>query len=134
MNMIKVFRKIRQNMIKEKKVTNYFLYAVGEIVLVVIGILIALQINNTSENQKKRQIELSYLERLVIDLKDNEKLWTDFRELKEKQLKAANIFLKFSFNKNKDSVLDIIMPHFNSVFSWVDLNINQVTYTRLYGI
>lgn len=118
-------------MIKEKKVTNYFLYAVGEIVLVVIGILIALQINNTNEDQKKREIELSYLERLVIDLKDNEKLWTDFHDIKEKQLKATNIFLKFSFNKNKDSVLDIIMPHFNSIFSWVDINVNQVTFEEM---
>lgn len=129
--MIKVFRKIRQRLVSENKFSQYLIYAIGEIVLVVIGILIALQINNTSENKKKRQIELSYLERLVIDLKDNEKLWTDFHELKEQQLKAANIFLKFSFNKNKDSVLDIIMPHFNSVFSWVDLNINQVTFDEM---
>ncbi len=129
--MIKVFRKIRQRLLSEKKFSQYLLYALGEIILVVIGILIALQINNASENKKKREIELSYLERLSIDLKDNEKLWTDFHELKEKQLTAANIFLKFSFNKNKDSVLDIIMPYFNSIFSWVDLNINQVTFDEM---
>jgi hypothetical protein len=47
--MIKFFRKIRQNMIKENKVSKYLLYAIGEILLVVIGILIALQINSSNE-------------------------------------------------------------------------------------
>lgn len=50
--MIKFFRRIRQSMIKENKVSKYLLYAIGEIVLVVIGILIALQINNWNENKK----------------------------------------------------------------------------------
>ncbi len=43
--MIKAFRKIRQNLIMENKTSKYFKYAIGEILLVVIGILIALQIN-----------------------------------------------------------------------------------------
>ncbi len=51
--MIKFFHKIRQNLLNEGKTTNYFKYALGEIVLVVIGILIALQINNWNENRKK---------------------------------------------------------------------------------
>lgn len=47
--MIKFFRKIRQNLITEGKTGKYLKYAVGEVVLVVIGILIALQINNWNE-------------------------------------------------------------------------------------
>ena len=43
--MIKIFRHMRQNLIMENKTTNYIKYAIGEIVLVVIGILIALSIN-----------------------------------------------------------------------------------------
>ncbi|MGJ8716432.1 MAG: DUF6090 family protein [Maribacter stanieri] len=50
--MIKFFRKIRQNLLSEGKTGKYFKYAVGEIVLVVIGILIALQINNWNEQGK----------------------------------------------------------------------------------
>jgi len=50
--MIKFFRKIRQNLLDEGKTFKYFKYAVGEIVLVVIGILIALQVNNWNENRK----------------------------------------------------------------------------------
>ena len=128
--MIKFFRKTRQKMIKENKASKYLLYAIGEIILVVIGILIALQINNANENRKKRQVEVSYLERLVIDLKDNEKLWTGFHDKKKKQLEAANIFLNFSFRKNQDSVFNI-MPYFNDIFSWEDININQVTFEEM---
>lgn len=52
--MIKFFRTIRQNLLNAGKTTKYFKYALGEIVLVVIGILIALQINNWNENLKRR--------------------------------------------------------------------------------
>ena len=56
--MIKFFRKIRHNLINEGKTTKYLKYAIGEIVLVVIGILIALQINNWNEQRKQK---LNYL-------------------------------------------------------------------------
>lgn len=51
--MIKLFRNIRQNLLAEGKTTKYFKYAIGEIVLVVIGILIALSINNWNESRKQ---------------------------------------------------------------------------------
>jgi hypothetical protein len=50
--MIKFFRKIRQNLLSEGKTRKYFKYAIGEIILVVIGILIALQVNNWNEERK----------------------------------------------------------------------------------
>ncbi|WP_411768962.1 hypothetical protein [Winogradskyella sp. A3E31] len=62
--MIKFFRHIRQSMVNQKKTKKYVLYAIGEIILVVIGILIALQINNWNSNrieniaEKKALIEL----------------------------------------------------------------------------
>ena len=49
--MIKFFRKIRQNLLMENKTGKYFKYAIGEIFLVVIGILIALQLNNLNEQK-----------------------------------------------------------------------------------
>jgi hypothetical protein len=54
--MIKLFKKIRQNLLLENKTSKYFKYAIGEIVLVVIGILIALQINNWNENKKSLRV------------------------------------------------------------------------------
>mgnify|MGYP000958245817 CR=1 FL=1 len=53
--MIKFFRKIRRQLLTENKFTKYLLYAIGEIVLVVIGILIALQINNANEKSKSEE-------------------------------------------------------------------------------
>jgi hypothetical protein len=50
--MIKFFRKIRQNLLIENKTSKYFKYAIGEIILVVIGILVALQINNWNEHHQ----------------------------------------------------------------------------------
>ena len=52
--MIKFFRKIRQNLLKENKTGKYFKYAIGEIFLVMLGILLALQVNNWNENRVAR--------------------------------------------------------------------------------
>ncbi|HBR54718.1 MAG TPA: hypothetical protein DEA82_11280 [Flavobacteriaceae bacterium] len=72
--MIKFFRKIRQRMLSESKFSRYFFYAIGEIILVVIGILIALQINNWNEERKLDRLELSLLQEmkgnLVSDISD----------------------------------------------------------------
>jgi hypothetical protein len=69
--MIKFFRKIRQNLLMENKTGKYFKYAIGEIILVVIGILIALQINNWNENNKLRIKEKAILENLKKSLEDD---------------------------------------------------------------
>ncbi|MBO6793044.1 DUF6090 family protein [Polaribacter sp.] len=66
--MIKFFRKIRQKTLTENKFSKYLLYAIGEIILVVIGILIALQINNLNEEKKSRTKEVSYLKNIKTDL------------------------------------------------------------------
>lgn len=59
--MIKLFKIVRQKLLIEKKLSKYLVYAIGEIVLVVIGILIALSINNWNENRKARISEQNYL-------------------------------------------------------------------------
>ncbi len=63
--MIKFFRKIRYDLMEKNKTGKYFKYAIGEIVLVVIGILIALQINNWNEKTRKyNAIAQNYLNSL----------------------------------------------------------------------
>lgn len=69
--MIKFFRQIRQNLLMENKTGKYFKYAIGEIVLVVIGILIALQINNWNENLKNRDFEKEMLTQIQDNLKQD---------------------------------------------------------------
>ena len=67
--MIKFFRHIRKSLIMENNTSKYFKYATGEIVLVVIGFLIALQINNWNENRKDRIKEIHFLNNVKTDLK-----------------------------------------------------------------
>jgi len=67
--MLKFFRAIRKKLIEKDNVRKYLLYAIGEILLVVIGILIALQVNTWNENRKIANEEQAILIRLVDDLK-----------------------------------------------------------------
>lgn len=66
--MIKFFRKIRQKLLGENRFSKYMIYAIGEIALVVIGILIALSINNSNEYRKNRETEKVYLNSLYDEL------------------------------------------------------------------
>jgi hypothetical protein len=69
--MLRFFRQIRQSLLTDNKFNKYLLYAVGEILLVVIGILIALQINNWNEERKAREREQQLLISLSEDFKSN---------------------------------------------------------------
>ena len=66
--MAKLFNKIRKTLLAEGKTTNYLKYAIGEIVLVVIGILIALSVNNWNQENKDRKLGEDYLLRIHRDL------------------------------------------------------------------
>ncbi|MCA0154277.1 DUF6090 family protein [Winogradskyella vincentii] len=69
--MIKFFRKIRQRLLSEGETRKYFKYAIGEIFLVVIGILLALQINNLNENRKNKLQEEKYLKGILENINDD---------------------------------------------------------------
>lgn len=69
--MIKFFRKIRQSLLTENKFSKYLIYAIGEIILVVIGILIALQFNNQNEKAKNLQLVEETIASLEIELLEN---------------------------------------------------------------
>ena len=66
--MIKLFRNIRQNLLAEGKTSKYLKYAAGEIILVVIGILIALNINTWNEHRKDIDIIKSVIKNIRYDL------------------------------------------------------------------
>ncbi|MCK0178918.1 DUF6090 family protein [Flavobacteriaceae bacterium S0862] len=85
--MIKFFRKIRYNLMEHNKIGKYFKYAIGEIILVMVGILLALQVNNWNEIRKKRDQEKFILERIKVDLSSDLELITY-------QIDKANTFTK----------------------------------------
>ena len=72
--MIKFFRRIRQKLLTENRFSKYLLYAIGEIVLVVIGILIALQVNNQNQIKNEKAALKSYLEKIAINVKSDIKV------------------------------------------------------------
>ena len=97
--MINLFKKVRKNLLSENKLGRYLFYALGEIILVVVGILIALQINIWNENRKKEILELSLLREMKSNLKSD---ISDIEEniyFAENGIKSANIILK-SFDNN----------------------------------
>ncbi|MFK7812792.1 MAG: DUF6090 family protein [Maribacter sp.] len=69
--MIKFFRKIRQKLLTENKFSKYLIYAIGEIVLVVIGILIALSINNWNQARIDKKSESKYLTDIKKEIQNN---------------------------------------------------------------
>lgn len=86
--MIKFFRHIRQNVIMENKTSKYFKYAIGEIVLVVIGILIALQINTWNEGRKARANEVKVVKGLIADAKADSAFYTSRVQLFSDQIES----------------------------------------------
>ena len=87
--MIKFFRKIRQNLLTENKFSKYLLYAIGEIILVVIGILIALQINNSNNQRIEKAKEIKYLTNIKIDLNKDIKSLDYNIEFREKKSRGT---------------------------------------------
>jgi len=105
--MIKFFRKIRQNLLSEGKTGKYFKYAIGEIVLVVIGILIALQINNWNEVRKDSIRQASYLKYLITDFsKDTLAIQNVLNYQIEDSIKISQLQEKLT---SKDASLDDLL-------------------------
>jgi hypothetical protein len=94
--MIKFFRKIRQNLLSEGKTGKYLKYAFGEIILVVIGILIALQINNWNESRKEKALEKKVLVELKKCLKNN------YNEMFLDSLRRVN------WNRSSDIIISVL--------------------------
>jgi hypothetical protein len=99
---MKLFRKIRQSMLGSGKVKNYVLYAIGEIFLVVVGILIALQINNWNEDYKDRRLEESYYYKFLEDVNQDQRLLEKLIAENNQRIKYANQLLHLLQQEHAD--------------------------------
>jgi hypothetical protein len=114
--MIKFFRRIRQKLLSENNFSRYLLYAVGEIVLVVIGILIALQINNWNQERLETIEERKILKNLAIDFANNKLLLDSvFRETQGGIESGLNI-LDYTGNKDWPETSRTFDSILNAVF------------------
>ena len=106
--MLRVFSSIRKNLINEGKTSRYVRYAVGEFLLIVAGILAALQIQTWNENRKLEQDRRELIEDLKVDFRANlERLESVIGDT-EIQLEWFNQFLKAAVGENTElSVMEI---------------------------
>ncbi|APY09532.1 hypothetical protein BWZ20_15010 [Winogradskyella sp. J14-2] len=103
--MIKFFRKIRQKLLSENKFSKYLIYAIGEIVLVVIGILIALAINDWNEQRKIGNLQKEYLTNLKKEATNNLNSVMIMKDYVTK-LNSKQIELIKLISSDKDSVTE----------------------------
>lgn len=113
-------------MLAEHKVKRYLLYAIGEIALVVIGILIALQINNWNEEQKEAELELVLLEELKENLQADLLDMTKNIGFHERSKKSAEIILN-AFEQNLP-YHDSLNYHFGEILTLPKFLITQNAY------
>ncbi|QQS35966.1 MAG: hypothetical protein IPM56_17275 [Ignavibacteriales bacterium] len=99
--MIRFFRNIRKKLVSENKVMAYLRYAIGEIILVVIGILIALQINNWNETRKQDITETEFIEGVKNDLAQDRKYMELILNLIEPKIEAYNLLNNYIANITK---------------------------------
>ncbi|WP_166964104.1 DUF6090 family protein [Yeosuana marina] len=99
--MIKFFRKIRQKMLIENKFSNYLIYAIGEIILVVIGILIALAINNSNQNRVIQKKEQTYLNGLKAEFQTSKFKLSELIKINKSNFYGAKKLLEDISNKNE---------------------------------
>jgi len=120
--MIKLFRNIRQNLLNQGKTSKYLKYAIGEIVLVVIGILIALQINNwNAERQANIEIEAlrqSNLKEIYKGLKTDLVSFDTILNQWERQKKASKYLL--AILDTKDRHVDDSLKFINNQYEVVN--------------
>ncbi|WP_396637522.1 DUF6090 family protein [Maribacter sp. R77961] len=112
--MIKFFRRIRKSLLSENKFSKYLLYAIGEIILVVIGILIALQINTWNEQRKDNVKEQEILKRLRKEFTSNRAQLLEKTESKKDINRKCTRLLTF-YNEPEKAELDSIFAYLGSV-------------------
>jgi hypothetical protein len=140
--MIKLFRRIRQNLLSEGKTGKYFKYAIGEIILVVFGILIALYINNRSNYIKDRKEEAIILRSIHKDLlTSKDEIQNVIGKQKRTVRKTDSLITLFEYYQsgmNKDSLVKANEENVGNyltkgVFQWFRAEPVTGTYDALIG-
>jgi len=128
--MISFFRRLRQQLLIENRISKYLLYAIGEILLVVIGILIALQINNANDARKERVKEVNYLENIKTDLEFNIQEMDRYLAVRTECIEAAQRILAH-FEGEPITDYDDFNADGVSIYSWQKFYQSNNTFQEL---
>jgi hypothetical protein len=123
--MIKFFRNIRKQLLGEGKTGKYFKYAIGEIVLVVIGILIALWINNLNIDSQEQKETFALVNSLELELNENLREVDDRKKELTKIVKNFIKVLNFSANSNSDLPIDTLKVYVTDLMTFAAIEIND---------
>ena len=93
--MFKFFRHIRQNLLMTNKTGKYLKYAIGEIILVMIGILLALQVSHWNNESADRKLEKRYLSELILDLQTDSLVIARAKKSSDLQASTKNKLLGY---------------------------------------
>ena len=129
--MLRFFHQLRQRLLTDNKFRKYLLYAVGEVFLVMVGILLALQVNNWNEDNKERKLEVKYLKGLRADLEKDLKSLAFMRTYRQTASVTALKFLNAekigaSSEAQQEFLEDFIKVHF-----WYEFTPNDNTFKEL---
>lgn len=128
--MIKFFRRIRRKLLSEQKITKYLLYGGGEIILVVIGILLALAINDWRNLQRIHSEEEATLRKLIQDLKTDSIRYTNniqfYSEYNDDLISSYEIIFKKSIT---DDEIEKVMGYQGAIHK--SLNPRRTTYNEM---
>ncbi|MCA0154411.1 DUF6090 family protein [Winogradskyella vincentii] len=127
--MIKFFRHIRRSLINQNQMGKYFKYAIGEILLVVVGILIALQVNNWNEQRKLRNYEKQLLNQLRIDFKRNSDDLKFNIMLQNKIINSSKLILQHL--EDKRPFHDSLSNHFANTVLWTKFIVSEGAYKTI---
>lgn len=106
--MLQLLRRARQKLVARQKFSQYVLYAIGEVVLIVIGILIAVRINIANENRKLDEIRANYYDQLLIELEQDSALLQTQIETLQKSIASYETYLDIFKTPNLE-VYEFIM-------------------------
>ncbi|MBK8548404.1 MAG: hypothetical protein IPL63_13850 [Saprospiraceae bacterium] len=128
--MIKFFRTLRQQLLSDSKFSKYLVYALGEIILVVIGILIALQINNWNESQKSKQQEQIILNNILKDLESDRIGLNKIVEVRTSMANSAKTMESYFDGARMEKLSDFYF-HFVNVLYWQFHHPRNTTFEEL---
>ena len=129
--MLTLFRKIRRRLFENGTISRYLLYAIGEIALVMIGILLALQVNNWNQNKKDRILEDQYYCRIYEDILQDEEQIDQLLVNINQRMSDANQLLRIIL-KGDYKTREILLQYIKTIRgSAVNFKPNDATYEDL---